>query len=220
MNIPATSQIGSQATATTGSSKMGKDEFVKLLMAQLSNQDPTSPMDSGAFVAQLAQFANVELAQAGNQQLESLVMAQAASNQMSAASLVGRDVVYSANTVRLTDGADATLSGHLGGAAAKVTAVIKDPSGKVVRTVELGAHAAGDVTAPWDGRDDAGVKLPAGEYTVQLTAADEAGKSVAIDARVHGRVTGVSFQNGYPELVVGGARIKLADVVQIDEAHP
>lgn len=218
MNIPSTAQVQSQAAETSGSSKMGKDEFVKLLMAQLSHQDPTSPMDSEAFVAQLAQFAHVELQQSANSQLESLVMAQAASNQMGAASLVGRDVVYSANTVTLGSG-PTPIAGHLGGAAAKVTAVIKDAEGKVVRTIELGAHAEGELTAAWDGLDDHGARLPAGDYTVQLTAADTQGKSVSVDARVRGRVTGVSFEHGYPELIVAGTKIKLADVVQIDEAR-
>lgn len=218
MNVPSPTQVKSQVTETTGSSKMGKDEFVKLLMAQLSHQDPTSPMDSEAFVAQLAQFAHVELQQSANSQLESLVMAQAASNQMGAASLVGRDVVFSANRLTLTSGSAAPIHGHLSGPAAKVTAVIKDADGKVVRTMELGAHGEGDLTASWDGLDDKGGKLPSGDYTVQLTAADSTGKSVSVDTRVRGRVTGVSFQNGYPELVVAGTKIKLADVVEIDEA--
>ncbi len=218
ISVNTSTPTTSQAKETAGNSKMGKDEFVKLLMAQLSHQDPTAPMDSEAFVAQLAQFANVELAQAANSQLESLVMAQAASNQMSAASLVGRSVVYSADKVTLDATSDASLKGHLSGAAAKVTAVIKDSSGKVVRTMELGNQPEGDLDAKWDGRDDQGTRLPAGAYTVSLTAADTSGKSVPIDARASGRVTGVSFQNGYPELVVGGSRIRLADVVQIDEA--
>jgi len=199
---------------------MGKNEFVKLLMAQLSHQDPTSPMGSEAFVAQLAQFANVELAQSANQQLESLVMAQAASNQMSAASLVGREVLYSADSVTLGKGLDPSIHARLTGAANKVTAVIKDSAGKTVRTLELGAQPEGDLVLPWDGRDDAGARLPPGDYKLQLTAADKEGKAVTIDSRVRGRVTGVSFQNGYPELVVGTTRIRLADVVQIDEATP
>ncbi len=219
MDITPTQPASSLTTTNpAGSSKMGKDEFVKLLMAQLSHQDPTAPMDSTAFVAQLAQFANVELQQSTNSQLESLVVAQAASNQMSAAGLVGRDVIYSGNTLQLNDGAGATMHGRLEGPAANVTAVIKDASGKTVRTIKLGAEPEGALAVPWDGLDDNGARLSAGSYTVQLTAADTAGKSVPIDSQMRGRVTGVSFQHGYPELVVGGAFIKLSDVVQIDEA--
>jgi flagellar basal-body rod modification protein FlgD len=220
MNIDSTQGLSgsSSSSSASGSSKMGKDEFVKLLMAQLGHQDPTSPMDSEAFVSQLAQFANVELAQSANQRLESLVMAQAASNQMSAATLVGRDVLFKADAVGLKEGADAPIRAHLDGAATKVTAVIKDSTGKVVRTLELGAQPDGDLEQSWDGRDDAGVRLPPGDYKLQLTAADKGGKAIAIDSRGHGRVTGVSFEKGYPELVVNGIHIRLADVVQIDEA--
>jgi flagellar basal-body rod modification protein FlgD len=219
MNIDSTPAVSRALPLTAGSSKMGKDEFVKLLMTQLGHQDPTSPMDSEAFVAQLAQFANLELAQSANQQLEALVMAQTASNQMSAASLVGRDVLFRADSLSLKEGADAPIRARLDGAATKVTTVIKDSTGKTVRTLELGGQPEGDFSLPWDGRDDQGVRLPPGDYQVQLTATDKDGKPVAIDSRVRGRVSGVSFQNGYPELVVGGIHIRLADVVQIDEAQ-
>jgi len=77
-----------------GSNKLGKDQFLQLLMAQLSHQDPTSPADGNAFVAQLAQFASLEMAQNTNSNLEQLLAGQAAGNQTSALGLVGKQVVF------------------------------------------------------------------------------------------------------------------------------
>src|SRR3954453_6938826 len=87
------------APKTAGSSALGKDEFVKLLLTQLAHQDPTSPMDSQAFVAQLAQFAQVELASNANSDLERMLIGQAAAQQTSVVGLVGKDVVWKSDAI-------------------------------------------------------------------------------------------------------------------------
>ncbi|MBX7115541.1 MAG: flagellar hook assembly protein FlgD [Myxococcaceae bacterium] len=219
MAITPTRGMQSGAPEVPEPSKLGKDEFVKLLMAQLGHQDPLSPMDSQAFVSQLAQFANIELQQSSNSRLEALLVAQAASNQISAAGLVGKDVVHLSDKVTLRDGEPAVLGGSLKGAATAVTAVITDATGKVVRTLKSGGHDKGDMTLTWDGLSDSGNRLPPGDYAVQLTAADIDGKNVPIEQRARSRIQGVSFENGYPELVLASStRLKLSDVVEIDEA--
>jgi len=206
-------------SATSGpdrdGSALGKDEFVKLLMAQLGNQDPTSPMDSQAFVAQLAQFASVEQLQGLGSRLDSMLVAQTSANQTATASLVGRELVYRTDSVRLEDGAGASVMAELPSPASTVTVTVTDANGKVVRTVRLGAAEAGTFDYSWDGLDDQGLKLPDGEYKVKVAAADEKGKSIDIDQRGRAVVSGVSFANGYPELIVAGKRIKLSDVVEI-----
>lgn len=214
------SAIGSSTTRTAAEQKeqgqLGKDEFLKLLMAQLANQDPLSPMDGQAFVAQLAQFATVEQLQGSSQRLDGLLMAQAAGNQLSAASLVGKEATFANDQVSF-DGENACgIAGSLPKKAATVTAVIKDANGKTVRTMDLGSQPAGRLSAAWDGRDDSGNLVAKGDYTVQLTAADAEGKSIDLEAWGRGRIDGVSFENGYAELLVGDARIKLADVLEIN----
>ena len=62
--------------------------------------------------------------------------------------------------------------------------------------------------------------LPAGDYTVKLVAADERGNAVDVEPRGRGRVTGVSFANGYPELLVDGRKVKLSDILEIVETSP
>lgn len=209
VNRPAT------AGPDRSGNELGKDEFVKLLMAQLGNQDPTSPMDSQAFVAQLAQFASLEQLQGVGSRLDSLLVAQASANQTATASLVGKDLVYRTDSVRLENGGGGRVMAELASPASTVTITVTDTAGTVVRTVRLGAAEAGAFDYAWDGLDDQGRKLPDGDYSVKVAAADEKGKSIELEQRGRAIVSGVSFANGYPELIVAGKRIKLSDVVEI-----
>jgi flagellar basal-body rod modification protein FlgD len=211
---------GAQADGARDKSALGKDEFVKLLMTQLGNQDPTSPMDNQAFVAQLAQFANVELLQGANARLDTMALATASTNQTLAASLVGKEVQYRSDAVRLQAGTPATMKAALAGSATEVTAVVMDATGKPVRTLRLGAQPEGPLSLTWDGRDDVGQPQPPGDYTVRITAADLAGKSVSVSQRSSGTVSAVSFEQGYPELLIGNTRLKMSDVVEIHQAPP
>ncbi len=219
MNTSATTPITPpRSDATFGSNKLGKDEFLKLLMTQLAHQDPSSPADSSAFVAQLAQFASMEQLQSVNDQLEALLVAQTANNQTTIATLVGRDVRYRTDQIALGATGGVTLRGELAGEATKLSAIITDANGKTVRTITLPTgHGAGPVEINWDGRDEAGTQLPPGTYRVKLAASDIDEKPVDVSPRGTGHVTGVSFEKGYPELVVNGLKVTLADVLQIEE---
>ncbi len=206
------------ASEPRGSSRLGKEEFLKILMAQLGHQDPTSPADSRAFVAELAQFASLELSQNLSSTLDSILVGQAALHQTQVTSLIGREALYRTDTVELAE-EPATMLAHLSAKAESVTAVITDESGRKVRTITLGGQPAGALEITWDGRDDAGATLPPGTYKVSITAAGTDGKSVGVEQRARGRITGVSFIDGVPELVVGSGsrRIKLSDAVEIKE---
>jgi flagellar basal-body rod modification protein FlgD len=202
-----------------GSNKLGKDQFLQLLMAQLSHQDPTSPADGNAFVAQLAQFASLEMMQNANSNLESLLAGQAAGNQTSALGLVGKEVLFRTDQLTLAAGTATATSARLAAPAQQVTAVVTDGNGKVVRTMQLGAAPEGSVDVVWDGRDDQGAAQPDGHYTIRVTAADQSGKTVDVEQRSSGAVTGVSFENGVPELLLGEQRLKLSAVVQVNERN-
>ena len=226
-SIPSTST--STTTATVGGpfagpgsrDQLGKNDFLKLLMAQLSHQDPMSPMDSEAFVAQLAQFASVEQLQGANSRLDNLLVSSAAAQQLGAASLVGREATYRSGALQLDgSGSAVAIGGHLASAASSVVATIRDASGRTVRTLSLGARPAGDVSATWDGLDNQGQPLPPGAYAVTLVASAADGTPIDVQARAHGLVTGVSFETGAPVLLIADRRVPLADVVDLRLPNP
>lgn len=215
--ITGTSNTDGQQTPASGSSKLGKDEFLKIFLAQLGQQDPTSPVDSQAFVAQLAEFAALELQQNANSHLESLMIGQAAEQQTSVTNLVGKDVIYKTDTVSISNGGSAAVTAHISADAGNVTAKVTDSTGKTVRTIQLGPHTAGDLAVTWDGRDDNGNALPAGSYKMAVTASDKTGASVPVEQRAQAHVTGVSFENGVSELLLGTQHVKLSEIVEIKE---
>jgi flagellar basal-body rod modification protein FlgD len=207
----------SQTGKPQGSNKLGKDEFLKLLMAQMGNQDPTAPTDNSAFVAQLANFATLELQQNANSTMEQLLMAQASANQTSMAAFVGRDVMYKSDAFQLVEGENAFGSAKLAAPATNMTVVVTDAAGKTVRTMQLGPQQAGTVALSWDGRDDQGRRQAPGEYKLRVTAQDEHKKSVAVEQRGSGHVTGVAYEDGVAMLKIGDTKIKVADILEINE---
>src|SRR5689334_22506516 len=138
--ISSTTPSPSQAApAATGSKELGKDELLKLLTAQLANQDPLQPVDNQAFIAQLAQFSSVEQLQAVSSRLDTLLLATASANQMNTASLVGKDVSFKADGVDVAAGGPSSLQVKVS-SRATVTAVVQDASGRTVRTLALGVR--------------------------------------------------------------------------------
>jgi len=209
---------GSSTVGAPGQKALGKDDFLKLLLTQLQNQDPLSPVDNSQMLAQLAQFSSVEQMQSVASGLDSLLLAQASANQMNTASLVGRSVTFRTGTVDWTPGGQpAALQAQLADAA-DLVAVVQDASGRTVRTLQLGHQEAGSVSFTWDGADDRGNQVPAGSYQVVLGAKNAAGEDVGVEMRAHGVVRGVTFEGDAPLLLVGGSRVKLSDVVEITQA--
>ncbi len=207
----ATAQATAAATSTN---TLGKDDFLKLLTAQLQNQDPLQPVDNTAFVAQLAQFSSLEQMQNVSTKLDALAQAMTTSSNLGAASLVGKTVSYTGNGVDVTDGAAPNVQVDLS-SPATVLAVIQDSSGRTVRTLNAGAHAAGTSNLGWDGLDDSGKAVPAGHYTVTLSAKAADGSAVTATARSAGVVQGVSLSGGTTQLIVGGGLVDMSDVLQI-----
>ena len=154
-------QSGVASAYGAASSQLGQDAFLKLLIAQIANQDPLKPMDDTAFVAQLAQFSALEQAVSTNAKLDFLALQQRGVANTEVASLVGKSVTVKGDKVTL-DGSNMAVPIHftLGDSAKTVTVTIKDATGKTVRTMQLGERSQGVVSANWDGKDDNGMAQP------------------------------------------------------------
>lgn len=219
MEITSATAIDSAPAPKASSSgqALGKEQFLQLLIAQLSNQDPTNPLDDKAFIAQLAQFSALEQSIAMNQGLSMLQLSQSAMVNAQMAGLVGKQVTVRSQSVELpASGEVPGISLRLAAPAASVQVRVIDASGKVVRTLDLGARDGGLQATAWDGMDDAGKRLPAGTYALEIQATDEAGLPVATENEIKGLVTGIAFDSGSAELVIGSIRVRPANVVSIE----
>ncbi|MDG5496312.1 flagellar hook assembly protein FlgD [Niveispirillum sp. BGYR6] len=168
-----------QTTGKTAQTQLTADinAFLKLMVAQVRNQDPMQPTDSTQWVAQLAQFSSVEQQVQSNGKLGDVLTELKSTSERIDLSYIGRKVEVEGDKVGLKDGKLAVRYTVPKGAAS-VGVNIVDADGAVVRSFSS-AHTAGTYDLSWDGKTSDGVKLADGTYTVVVAAKDEAGKSVA-----------------------------------------
>jgi flagellar basal-body rod modification protein FlgD len=194
---------------------MNSDDFLKLFIAQLQNQDPLAPQDPTQFLGQLAQISQVEQAYNTNTALQNLIAMQNNSTSMNSVSFIGKTVKASGNAVSFDGTNPASVQFSLSAPIAAGNITISDATGKVVRTASLGVQPAGDVSLAWDGRDNNGATLPAGAYSFAVSGATSSGSAVTATTYTSGLVSAVSRANGTPSLVIGAATVPLANVISV-----
>ncbi|MFQ5720041.1 MAG: flagellar hook assembly protein FlgD [Acidobacteriota bacterium] len=208
-----------ESTTPAFTPSLGRDDFLKLLVTKLANQDPLTPAQDTEFISQLAQFSQLEQAIKSNENLADLSAGQSSLINAQALSLIGRDVVVDTQGAMRLDGAraDPMLVRVPEGT---VTAGISifDPSGLPVRTVALSDLKPGQQTFVWDGADDAGHTLPDGDYTFDVTAQDAAGENLDVESFMVLGIEGVNFRGGLPILVSGSQEVPFEGIVEIRDA--
>ncbi|MCB9632457.1 MAG: hypothetical protein H6721_10045 [Sandaracinus sp.] len=201
---------------TAPKSTLDRDAFLRLLVTQLQNQDPLDPMDAREMVTQLSELTGVEKLESIETQLATLQIASAGMANVQASGLVGRTVTADLSSLRVEETGDATGGYVLEGSASSVTITIRDDEGNVLRTLEEPGGMPGSHGYAWDGLDDAGNRVPPGRYRVEISAKNESGAPVEVRSEVRGMVSSVSYEGGYPELLVGETRVLLGDVTSIE----
>jgi len=175
-----------------------------------------NPQKDHDFVAQLAQFSNLEQAIEQNKQLEMLQMASSAMVNSTNTNLIGKEIVANGDVLNLLPGkAPSPVAFQMGDGAQSVMARVVNGEGKVVKSIDLGALNSGQHNFQWDGTDDKGDYMPAGVYRVDVRGMDGNGRPVPVELNVRGLVTGVTYENGFPELLVGNSRVQPADILEI-----
>jgi len=201
-----------------GNDSLGKDAFLRLLVEQIKNQDPLEPTDNSEFVAQLAQFSNLEQTMGINDRLDLLSLQSQGSANTAVASFVGRKAVVRGDVLtRDASGQPNKIKFQLSGAAATTQVNIVDASGRTVRTLELGKSDATAREVTWDGMSNEGVKQPPGRYTFTVTARGPKDEVLTYNPEATGIVTSVSFSKGYPELSLdSGVAVPVSDLLRVE----
>ena len=209
-----TAAASSQALRSGATLASNFDGFLKLLAAQLQQQDPLSPLDASQFTSQLVQFSTVEQAIRTNSQLEKLTGLLEADSLTSALDFIGTEVSFESDQVRLDTTGDVGFAYQLAESAAEARITVRNANGTVVREAQ-GEPRAGDHAFVWDGRDAEGRRLPVGLYRIEVSATDVAGAAVQVGSRVSGRVEGVQTGSGGLSLLVEGVPVPLDRVRQV-----
>ncbi len=213
------SSAGTSASTTTSapSAALDQNSFLKLLMAQMENQDPTAPTDSTTFVTQLAQFTQVQQTTAQTTTLSNIQNQLQSLSSGQATNLVGKTVTVNGNSMTFNGTFASPANVTLAGAAQTVTVAVQDSQGNTVRTMSLGAAPAGPLSITWDGKEDTGQSAPSGAYTAAVTAAGASGQTIGVSTTATGMVTQVSLNNGSPTLTLNTGAVapvsQLAGVV-------
>ena len=163
-------QYAIKNTNKSSSKDLGKNEFLELLVAQLNNQSPLEPQDNGEFIAQLAQFSQVEGIEKLNTSMGSLLSGYQSSQALQASSLVGRKVIVPTEKAVVDTSETFKASLLLPVSSSNVYVNVYDNAGNAVSRVNLGEQGAGNISFMWDGKDASGNLLPPGTYKFEAQA--------------------------------------------------
>lgn len=198
--------------ASLGGLNQDFDQFLRLLTTQLQNQDPLNPMDSTEFTNQLVSFSQVEQQIKTNDQLESLLAFQTLNLTAVGLSFIGKNVEITDDEFYKAADTTASMSYVMPEGAAKGTVTITDASGKTVYKADADL-TQGTHKFTWDGKDTNGIAVPAGTYTLKVSAMDVQDNSLNLTTFVPGYVEGIeSGDDGNLNVIVNGRLVPVTSV--------
>ncbi len=205
-SVPATT-ASSASTAVTDTTA-SQDRFLKLLVAQLNNQDPMNPMDNAQMTSQMAQINTVTGIQQVNDTLKSMATQFTSMQVLQGSSMVGHNVLVASNTLTRSDGV-ASGAIDFSGKADTVKVDILSPGGQVLDTINLGPQEAGRQAFNWDSSSYQGSGEPSFRVTATL-----AGQTVVTTSLARDTVVSVGSENGAMSVQLQGRSAVAYDSVK------
>jgi flagellar basal-body rod modification protein FlgD len=202
--------------------EMDKDSFLQLLVAQMKNQDPSSPMDNNEFVNQSAAFSSLEQLINLSEKLDSLnklVENLSSNNQLlTASNFIGKEVKYLGNYTNF-DGKAAPIAFEVDNKPSKVDISIIDGKGQTIAKLSSNEAVSGKNKVIWDGKTIDGQTVPTGTYSFQVDAYNEAGNPITVNTYSGGAVTGVVNDAGQLKFNVNGNMITMDQILSVNEIN-
>jgi flagellar basal-body rod modification protein FlgD len=204
------STVNTASSTNSTDAAASQDRFLKLLVAQLNNQDPMNPMDNAQMTSQMAQINTVSGIQQLNETMKNMASQFNSMQVLQGASLVGKGVLVESNTLTVKDGVAAGAV-DLSNKADKVTIKVLSPGGQLLDTIELGAQDAGLHGFQWDASGFQGPGSPTFKVESTLKGTNVPTTSLALDT-----VLAVSATSGGLSLELAGRKaVAYADVKSI-----
>src|ERR1700719_1224366 len=214
----ATTSSDTSSAAAAGGATLGGTNFLTLMLAQLKNQDPTSPVDSNQFLNQLASLSTVQGITQLNTSFGSLSTSLVSSQALQASSLLGHQALVSSKTANLTANGSVSGAVDVPQTTSQAVSTISDSSGALVRQINLGAQSTGLANFSWDGKQQDGSQAAAGQYTLSAQFAGATSGATAASTYVNGVVQSVTMgagQTGLTLNVSGLGSVPFSGVKQI-----
>jgi flagellar basal-body rod modification protein FlgD len=200
---------------------LGKDDFLKIMITQMKNQDPTAPFKPEQMAAEMAQFTSVEQLQNVNQNLAKMADRNQPLERLAMTNLIGKTVTVDRDRFAHTEGTNESLGFALPRDAKQVKVALVADTGEVILETDLGPQKAGEGTFAWDGLKSNTLPAKNGNYMMRVEARDENDSPIPTTGQSQARVIGVSFEGNEPFFLVGDARsqqkVSMKNIIRIDE---
>lgn len=217
--VGAVNNTNTSAGSAYSSAIMGKDDFMKLLLAQMKYQDPLNPMESTEYAAQLAQFSSLEqLANLNTNVTKSMeanyILTQSINNTMTAA-LIGKEVKMGNDSVTVNGQGSIGIGVDLPSNAKSVIVKIFNEYGTLVKEIEKKDLLQGENKLSWDCTDNNGSKVANGKYTYKVEAVSNTGSAMTVKGYTWGTIESIRFTDQGAKFVVNGTEYNLSDIIEL-----
>jgi len=194
-------------------------DFFALLTQELSNQDPTKPVDNNEMISQMTAFSTTDGVQKLNDQFDSFASSMTSSQALQASSLVGRSVLVKDNVFGMNEGENVKGKLVTDKPASNVVIYVENTAGEVIQTVPVGSVDKGEFGFTWNGQTANGEAAQAGAYRFRVVGLVE-GKASELEAMTYRKVDSVTLAGAGGNIMLnlnGGSAMALADVVEVSE---
>jgi len=222
MDVTSTTQvtktISSDKIVSNPGAELKADDFMKLFITELQYQDPTKPMDNEKMLEQTSQMTQLQTNQDLGKQLKNLIAKMDSTNQFNAINLIGKTVKTDTNQIVVDDSLDKQkypFDLYFNDAFKEATIKIKDRNGDTVKTLSLENGEKGVKNFNWDGKNDNGVFVGNGAYSIVADYTTNTGENKTTQFGVY-PVSSVQFDSGKALVKVGNRYIPLSDVKEVN----
>ncbi len=195
--------------------KLGKDDFLKLFVTQLQNQDPLAPNDSAEMAAQLANFNGLEQMQNMNTKLETMIAGQNSSRSIDLVNYIGKEVEIKGGRLNVKEGSpsDAVFKIDMPVSSAKLE--VRDSSGKLMHEMNIGSISKGEHKLPWDGKLDDGTSIADGLYSYDIVAKGSSGEEIPVELTSKANIEGLDLNSTSGNFFTNLGKLKVDSVKSV-----
>lgn len=206
------------STVSSNKSVLGKDDFLKLMIAQLKNQDPLNPMDGTEYASQLAQFSSLEQLTNLNSYLKQSIdanymLTQSINNTM-LANLIGKEVKVNSKDLQVNGQESLSIGYELPEGVKSVKVNIYNQYGTLIKSLEA-SNKKGSNKLLWDLTDNNGEKVINGDYKFEVIASDYNNNAVNVTSYILGLIDGIKYSENGTLLIINGAQYSAGDILEI-----
>ncbi|MCL9685381.1 flagellar hook assembly protein FlgD [Legionella maioricensis] len=188
--------LGLNQPDSASRTSLGQKDFLRLMVAQVKNQDPMQPQANGEFLSQLAQFSTNDGVTRMQESLQQMASSLQSNQALQASALVGRKVLVNSDHLSLGSEGDVKAAIDMPSGLSNLTASVYSESGELIKTIPLGQPTPGFFQFAWDGTGQNNQRMAAGNYKISVRGT-YSGKEVSLNTMTSANVDSVSLgQNG------------------------